>query len=231
MAIIYGIADSERNLLDQMPKEIKTLSDVTRVKNEFETKIKNDKGGFFRVIKKWNYKRQIKKIDNARHSPVNTGSKGENMVLRELKKLDDSYHILCGVTIELPYYVNYKGERNLGSAQIDFVVICSKGVFMIEVKNWSDEFIKRENWSFDPYEQTDRAGRVLWITIQNIIKDCQVTNVLLSIKGNLPYNEDYRSVFVSSLDRINVFLQRREEYLDDDEVDILVDELQDYVTE
>ena len=61
MAIIYGIADSERNLLDTMPKEVETLRDISKVKKEFEEKIENNRGGFFGGIIKWNYKRQIKK--------------------------------------------------------------------------------------------------------------------------------------------------------------------------
>ena len=231
MAIIYGIADSERSLLDKMPREVETLKDISRVKKEFEEKIENNKGGFFGGIRKWNYKRQIKKIDKARRSPLNPGTKGENQVIRELKKLDNSYHVLCGVTIELPRYVNYRGRRNLKSAQMDFVVVCPKGVFMIEVKNWSNQFVKNSDWKFDPYEQTERAGRVLWIEIQDILEDCRVTNVLLSIKGNLSYDREFPSVFVTSLDKINWFLQKREHYLDDDEIETLVDELEHYVTE
>ena len=165
MAIIYGIADSERNLLDAMPKEVETLRDISRVKKEFEEKIENNRRGFFGGIRKWNYKRQIKKIDKARSSPLNSGTKGENQVIKELKKLDDSYHVLCGVTMELPRYVNYRGRKNLKSAQMDFVIICPKGVFMIEVKNWSDQFVRNGNWKFDPYEQTERAGRILWIEV------------------------------------------------------------------
>jgi len=33
---------------------------------------------------------------------------------------------------------------------------------MIEVKNWSTGFYKQKK-KFSPHEQTDRAGRVLWI--------------------------------------------------------------------
>lgn len=81
MAIIYGITDSERNLLDKMPKEVETLKDISRVRTEFEEKIEKKGGGFFRGIRKWNYKRQIKKIDKARRSPLNSGTKGENQVI------------------------------------------------------------------------------------------------------------------------------------------------------
>ncbi len=157
------------------------------------------------------------------------GTRGENQVIDELSKLDDSYHILCGVDMELHYWVTYNGRKNLKSAQMDLVVVCPKGIFMIEVKNWSDKFANNRN-HFNPYEQTERAGRVLWISLQNIIKNIRVTNILLSIKGNLTYNEDYRSVYVSRLNRINQFLEKRQDVLSEKEVEKIVKSLNGFVT-
>lgn len=88
---------------------------------------------------------------------------------------------------------------------------------MIEIKNWSDNYAQNYR-GLNPYEQTDRAGRGLWIAMQNILRDVRVTNVLLSISGNLPYDERYRAVYVSSLDRINQFLEKRQDDLSPREV-------------
>jgi len=52
MAIIYGIADSERSLLDKLPNEVKNIDDRDRVKKEFEGKLANEDSGFFAGIKK-----------------------------------------------------------------------------------------------------------------------------------------------------------------------------------
>lgn len=71
---------------------------------------------------------------------------------------------------------------------------------------------------------------MLWIALQDIIENIRVTNVLLSISGNIPYNKKYRAVFVSSLDRINQFLEKRQDALNPREVKIIVDELKYYVT-
>ncbi|MCH7757321.1 MAG: NERD domain-containing protein [Thaumarchaeota archaeon] len=229
MAIIYGMADSEKNLLKKLPGEVRNYEDMDRVKRDFENKIKQVDDGFFAGLKKWNYKRQVKKFDRARENPLHAGTRGENKVIEELLKLDEHYHILCGVRIELPYYVWYNGQKNLKSAQMDLVVVCPKGVFMIEVKNWSNDYAKNYD-GLNPYEQTDRAGRVLWIALQDIIKNIRVTNVLLSIQGNISYNERYRAVFVSSLNRINQFLEKRQDALSPREVKIIVDELKYYVT-
>ncbi|KAG2478620.1 MAG: hypothetical protein NPMRth3_1700001 [Nitrosopumilales archaeon] len=63
-----------------------------------------------------------------------------------------------------------------------------------------------------------------------MIKNIRVTNVLLSIKGNLQYNEKYRLVYVSSLDSINQFLEKRQDSLSEKEVEKIVKELKGYVT-
>ena len=50
MAIIYGIADSERSLLDKLPNEVSDIDDMGRVKKEFEDKLANEGSGFFAGI-------------------------------------------------------------------------------------------------------------------------------------------------------------------------------------
>lgn len=224
MAIIYGMADSERNLLKKLPDEVENIDDMNRVKKEFQDKLAKEGNGFWAGFRKWNYKRQVDKFGKKDVKLLQRGTRGENKVIDELEKLDDSYHVLCGVDIELDYWVTYNGRKNLRSAQMDIVVVCPKGIFMIEVKNWSDNYIKN-NTNLSPYEQTERAGRVLWIRLQKVKKNTRVTNVLLSIQGNMKYNERYRSVYVSSLARINQFLENRQVSLSEDEIKKIVKRL------
>lgn len=230
MAIIYGMADSEKSLLNRLPNEVKNVDDMDRVKKEFEDKIENTNSGFFAGIKKWNYKRQVNKFEKQDIKLFEKGTQGENEVIEELLKLDDSYHVLCGVKFQLPKWVTYKGKKNLKSAQMDIVVVCEKGVFMIEVKNWSDRYARTETNSLSPHEQTERAGRVLWVGLQGVVKNANVTNVLLSIKGNLEYDGEFRSVYVSSLARINQFIQNRDDIYYEDEVKKIVKDLKKFVT-
>lgn len=218
------MADSESSLLDKLPDEVKNIEDIDRVKKEFEEKLAKEKSGFFAGFLKWNYKRQISKFENNKENPLHAGAKGENKVIDELLKLDDSYHILCGVDVTLSRWVTYNGKKNLKSAQMDIVVVCPKGVFMIEVKNWSDNYVKN-NTNLSPYEQTERAGRVLWISLQDVIKGTRVTNILLSIQGNMTYNQNYRSVFVSNLNKINQFLENRQDLLNEKDVNKIIKNL------
>ncbi len=50
MAIIYGIADSERSLLDKPPKEVQNIDDMDRVRKEFYGKMQKQRRG----KKAWN---------------------------------------------------------------------------------------------------------------------------------------------------------------------------------
>ena len=232
MAIIYGYADSEKRLLDKLPNEVKNVEDMDRVRKEFYRKMKKQRygrkslgGTIFAEIKRWHYKRQVDKFQYKKIGKLKTGTKGENKVIDELSKLDDSYHIMCGIDIELHNWVTYNGKKNLKSAQMDIVIVCPKGVFVIEVKNWTDKFVQGNKQDFSPFEQVSRAGLVLWITLQNVSKDIRVTNVILSIQGNIPYNEKYRLVSVSSLDSINQFLEKRQDSLSEKEVEKIVKDL------
>ena len=221
MAIIYGVADSEREFLNKLPNQVRTLDDIERVKSDFQNKIKQQGSGLFGKIKKWYYNHQVNKIDDHKGGPLHRGAKGEIKVINELSKLDDSHHIFCGMTIKLDRFVTYKRKRNLRSAQMDLVVVCTKGIFMIEVKNWSNKWAQNHR-GLSPHEQTDRAGRVLWIALQGIMKNVRVTSILLSLKGNIQYDKSYRAVFVSSLDRINQFINKRENILSEKEVKRIV---------
>ncbi|TBR09202.1 MAG: NERD domain-containing protein [Candidatus Nitrosotenuis sp.] len=229
LSIIYGRADSEKQLLSKYPKEIKKIEDIPIVYEKLKESLKEKDAGFFGFIKRWNKKRKILKFHKNKNKQLHAGSDGENKVIECFSALGDDYHVLCGVRIELPYWIAYNGQKNLRSAQMDFVVVSKKGVFLIEVKNWSDSFVKNHN-GFSPHEQTDRAGRVLWVILKPIMKDIQVTNVLLSIQGNIRYNRNYRMVLVSSLEKINRFLESRQDILSEREVNRIVINLKRYVT-
>ena len=162
-------------------------------------------------------------------NPFHAGARGELRVLDRLSELPDDYHVLCGVNIELPYWVTYNGKKNLRSAQMDYVVASHKGVYMIEVKNWSRGYANRHD-GLSPYEQTDRAGRVLWIFLKSWRFSPRVTNVLLSTRGSFEYNRNYKPVFVSSLDRINQFIQNRRDELSEKDVKKVINKLKGHVT-
>lgn len=229
MAVIYGRADSERQLLDRYPDRVQSMGDIARVEAEMQDELGSEPGGLVAKIQKWMLRRQYDKFGRNRNSPFHAGASGENSVLERLSELGDGYHVLCGVRIGLPYYISYNGVKNLKSAQIDFVVASRRGVYAIEVKNWSDEYVRRGDY-FSPHEQAGRAGRLLWHVLKSWRSAPRVTGVVLSIRGNIRYDPAYGTVFVADIDNINRLLEDRDDHIPAKEVARIVGRLRDHVT-
>ena len=66
MALIYGRAESEKELLDLYPKKVKKIEDIDRVHQELKDELKGDHKGFFGSVKKWNKQRQFF-VENGLH--------------------------------------------------------------------------------------------------------------------------------------------------------------------
>ncbi len=229
MAFIYGRADSEKQLLDLYPKRVQEIDDIDKVEEEMQEELMEEAKGLVAKFRRWKLKRQYKKFEKNWDDPFHAGAKGENEVIDKLSQLDDEYHVLCGVKIGLPYFISYNGKKNLKSAQIDFVVVSKKGVYVIEVKNWSDKFVEQQNY-FSPHEQAGRDGRLLWHVLKSWRREPRVTSVVLSIKGNIKYDPKYKVVFVANINNINKLLENRQDVLSEKQVKKIVKKLKDRVT-
>jgi hypothetical protein len=235
LAIIYGRADTEKRLLDRLPKQVKSIDDIDKVQQEFKDQYHSiEDRGILNKFSRWRKKRQILKIAKNKNTSLYSGTKGEIRVLNTFSKLDDNYHVLCGVTLELPHFVTYNGKRSLKSAQMDFVLVSKKGIQVIEVKNWTDTYIfkNRENGGLEPHEQVNRAGRVMWISLKEWFnyENPNVSAVLLSIQGNMKYDPKYRFVAVKDLVSVIPWIEKKKDILSEKEVEQIVKKLQRYVT-
>ena len=174
---------------------------------------------------------EIQEFAELKKDPFYAGAKGELDVLKKLSQLSDDYHVMCGVNMDLGHYITYDGKKNLRSAQMDFVVVSKRGVVLIEVKNWSSHFSRRYQ-GLSPYEQVERAGRVLWIGLKSWRnpRNPSVTSVLLSIRGNLQYDSRYKFVNVKDTKNINYFIENRYEQFSDKEVERVVGRIGGHVT-
>ncbi|GEM_PF-2841344 len=178
---------------------------------------------------------EIADFTKIKEDPQYSGAYGELKVLNELSKLNEEYTILCGLNIKLDKWHSYGSKVNLKSAQMDFVVVSFKGVFLIEVKNWGSDYYN-QNKNFSPHEQLDRAGRVLYIFLKSelhydVAIQRRINKILVPLKNNIPYNPNYESVLVSSLDKINDFISNRRDVLSDYEVKQIIDTIKQFVTE
>ncbi len=173
---------------------------------------------------------RINHLKDVMEKPMYAGAQGEIKVLNKLSKLNDNYRVLCGLDIELDDYISYEGKKDLKSAQMDFVVVSHKGIFLIEVKNWGNRYASK-NTGFSPHEQLDRAGKVLYVFLKSRLGNGipllkkkiefngkRLTKVLIPIQGNISYDSNYKYVLVSSISEINNFIQDREDVYDQKEV-------------
>jgi len=165
----------------------------------------------------------IKNIEDVLSSSEYSGACGEAKVLNELKKLNNNYHVFCDLRINMPHYITYNGEKNLQSAQIDFVVVGRSGVFVIEVKNWSSKFIHDGPRKFTPHEQVDREGLLMYILLKNLLNNKpRVTKILVSLQSNISYLQEYKYVFVKNVMNLNYFIQKQQEYYSSEDVNKII---------
>ena len=233
MAVIYGISEATKEFLKKLPKEVKSLEDIDKIHQKLTQEYEDlENKGLIAKFSRWNKKRKINKIEENQDSVEHKGARGEVLALEKLSELPNDYHVFCGVNKELKNYVTYRRKLNLRSAQMDFVVASKRGVSVIEVKNWSSHYYKNY-YGLPPHEQVDRAGRVLWIALKSSWfspKNPSISSVLLSIQGNINYDNDYGYVIVKNLNNINYYLQNREEQFSEKEVKRLIGRIKGDVT-
>lgn len=231
MALIYGIPGSERELLNLYPGAVRKIEDIKTVYEDLKRQLKEEDNGLFGRIRRWYKRRQINKFERNRGNPMHAGADGELRVLAELSKLPDGYHIMCGVTFELPHYITYREKKNLKSAQMDFVVVSQRGVVLIEVKNWSTRYY-RQHRGITPHEQADRAGLVLWASLKSWRSPHTppVTTILLPIQENMRYDPNFKHVLVRRLGDINSFIIGQREVFSEKEAQRVVGRIRHRVT-
>ncbi|APQ16577.1 nuclease-related domain-containing protein [Maribacter hydrothermalis] len=91
-----------------------------------------------------------------------SGAIGENLVVKEIKKLSDDFILINDFKLDFspPIFYKQKNER-IYSIQIDHLLISKAGIFIIETKNWSKNSVNSISlWS--PIEQIKRSNFALY---------------------------------------------------------------------
>ena len=112
-------------------------------------------------------KYDLRKLDKV-HGIINNlnleiaGLIGEKAVLNELSKLPDNYTIINNFNIKFkkPLY-HKRTDSYIKSVQIDHLIVCASGIFVIETKNWSLDSLENENL-FSPVNQVQRHGYAIF---------------------------------------------------------------------
>ena len=188
--------DSEKQLIKILPRKIKSMRQLDEAKIEIKRKMNRRSLGLFAGLKRRRLQNKLNRLNTKKINTLRLGAEGEVIMVSRLKKLSNDFHVLCGIDIRLPKYIKYRGKINLRSAQMDVVVVGPTGLFVIEVKNWTDG-TNAHKQSFTPYEQADRAATVL-----NYATNMPVVPIVGAVKGNIERTNGF-GVTVCDLDTLN----------------------------
>lgn len=163
-------------------------------------------------------------------NPLIAGAIGENLVVKEIKKLSDEYILFNDFSIdfETPIY-NKKENDRIFSIQIDHLLITNSGIFILETKNWSKKSVE----SFDlrsPVKQIRRTSHALFVILnsdskEKVIdlkrhhwgrKEIPIRNIIVMI--NEKPKEKFKYVKVKTLNELNRCITYFEPIFDDSEV-------------
>ncbi len=157
-----------------------------------------------------------------------SGAIGENAVVNELKKLPDSFYVINDFSLEFsePIYDRKENDK-IFSIQIDHLLICASGIFVIETKNWSSQSIQNLDLR-SPVEQIKRSGYVLFVKINSESnlgledhhwgsKKVPVRNII-AMTNNVP-SEEFKYVKILPYTSLNGYVEYFDDIFSDSEVE------------
>jgi len=144
------------------------------------------------------------------------GAVGENAVVSELKKLSDKYYLINDFSLNFnPPIFNRREKDRIYSIQIDHLLICQSGIFVLETKNWSAQSIRNIDLR-SPVEQIKRASFALFVFLnsdknQGLVrnhwgsKKIPIRNII--VMTNKAPKSDFQHVKVLPLDKLNGYIK------------------------
>ena len=163
-------------------------------------------------------------------NPLIAGAIGENLVVKEIKKLSDDYILINDFSLDFrPPLYNKKDNDRIYSIQIDHLLISKSGVFILETKNWSKKSIKSLDLR-SPIEQINRTSFALFVLLNSNkkhneirlsrhhwgIKQIPIRSLIVMI--NQKPKENFKYVKIKTLKELNSYLTYFEPVFSDTEV-------------
>ncbi len=225
----YSIENNLENILEKKAKGAKTT--LVRLQNEVEDFLKNKEAIISRRCKKpldeLVYTKEV--IDDL--YPLIAGAIGENSVVNELQKLSDNYYLINDFFLEFnPPIYNRRENDRIFSIQIDHLLICQSGVFVLETKNWSKASVNSLDLR-SPVEQISRTSFALFVLLnsdstRNDIrlvphhwadKKIPIRNIIVMI--NEKPKEEFKHVKILSLNELIGYIQYFDEIFTESEAE------------
>ena len=158
------------------------------------------------------------------------GAIGETSVVNALHQLSDDYYLINDFSIEFdPPIYNKKENDRIFSIQIDHLLVCRSGVFLLETKNWSKTSVENLDLR-SPVKQILRTSFALFVLLNSEsrlndiklerhhwgAKKIPIRNIIVMIKEKP--KEEFKHVKVVSLNELIGYIQYFDQTFDGEEV-------------
>ncbi|AXT58191.1 NERD domain-containing protein [Aquimarina sp. AD1] len=169
-------------------------------------------------------------LENSRN--LIAGSLGENLVVKEIKKLSNDYALINDFNLSFSHPIFYKKHnQRINSIQIDHLLISKAGIFIIETKNWSKSSINSLSLR-SPIEQIERSNFALYIFLsKNIVlnehhwgeQKIPIRNLIVMI-NNKP-KAKFKYVSIKLLRELNDYIKYFEPVLTEKQLNRIINKL------
>lgn len=220
----HTVEKSNKNLFNKLVYYLKIKSltrKQTNLENNYEKVISN------RCMESSQKLDFTKEVVDGLYTLI-AGAVGENLTVKELEKLSNDYYLINDFSVEFnpPIYNKKKNDR-IFSIQIDHLLICKSGVFLLETKNWSNKSIKNLDLR-SPVKQISRTSYALFILLNSesnihLVRHhwgsarIPIRNIIVMTK--VKPKEEFKHVKVLTLNELDGYIGYFDEIFNNEEVE------------
>jgi len=146
---------------------------------------------------------KIEILEQVLESPEYKGAIAELEMIEYLKKLPNDYFVFSDVLLKSNGH-HYHNRKPLKYAQIDHLVVSSKGIFIIEVKNWSKESAEKEEFR-DPYEQVTNANNLCFSLLKDDFEHIKIESII-AYKNSITQKKYKSNVKILHISYVNQYI-------------------------
>lgn len=165
------------------------------------------------------------------------GAIGEASVVKTVQQLPDDYYLINDFSIEFdrPIY-NRKEDDRIYSIQVDHLLVCKAGVFILETKNWSKASVEDLDLR-SPVRQIQRTSFALFVLLNSDSsydaldlerhhwgdKKIPIRNII--VMTNEKPQAEFKHVKVLPLKELNGYVQYFDQIFSEEEVESIFENL------
>ncbi len=165
------------------------------------------------------------------------GAVGEAAVVSHLQQLSDEYFLINDFSMRFrPPIYNRKEKDQIHSIQVDHLLICRSGIFLLETKNWSKASVASLDLR-SPIKQIRRTSFALFVLLNSEfsqrkfglkrhhwgMKKIPIRNIVVMI--NEKPMAEFQHAKVVSLNNLNGYIRYFDQILDSNEVKSIFENL------